>query len=85
MAGQGNTSADREFREKASGVPVAWRGGVEVRVGEGLGVGRVKGGRLIEVELGLRGSTRGGEGRRPVGKGEMMGRGGRGVREARSV
>jgi len=36
-----------------SGVPVVRRGLVEVRVWEGLGLGRVEGRRLIEGELGL--------------------------------
>jgi hypothetical protein len=73
-------SAERTIGAKGSGVPVAWRGLVEVQVGEGLGIGRVEGGRLpsasasrlIEVELGLRGSASGGEGRRPVWKSEMV-------------
>ncbi|MEX1258589.1 MAG: hypothetical protein WEG36_13320 [Gemmatimonadota bacterium] len=47
-----------DVRGERSGLPGVGRGVVEVRLGQGLGIGRVEGGRLIEVELGLRRSAR---------------------------
>ena len=72
--GQESMSAELAFRAKGSGVPLALRGRVEVRGGEGLRIGRAEVGRLpsasasrlIEVEFGSRRSARGG-GVDPVG------------------
>jgi hypothetical protein len=52
--------ADRT--EESSGGPVIRRGLIEVRLGGGLGIGRVEEGRLIEGEPGLGRSAGGSEG-----------------------